>query len=86
MVSTIDEVIAFIGGLLVVVVYMYLGPGIGQEISTAMPINQTGDFAGAKTGGDIWTSNTSLISVVLLMALIGLAITGIKNFKRSKNQ
>jgi len=85
MVSTIDEVIAFIAGLLVIVVYMYLGPGMGQEISTAMPINESGDFAGAKTGGDIWTSNTSLVGVVLLMVLIGLAVRSLKNLKGKSN-
>lgn len=83
-ISTMDEVIAFISGLLVIVVYMYLGPGMGQEISSAMPINQTGDFAGSKTGGDIWASNTSLISAVLLMVLIGLAIASLKSMKGKK--
>lgn len=80
MISAMYEVIAFIGGLLVVV-YMYLGLGMGEQISAALPINQTGDFANSKIGGDIWADSTSLIGVVLLMVLIGLAIKSLKNIK-----
>ncbi|MDD5498830.1 MAG: hypothetical protein PHI10_05040 [Dehalococcoidales bacterium] len=75
--STMDTVIAYSVGLMVVMVIMYVGPGLGEEISAAMPINASGDFADATTGAEIWGSNAKILGVVILIVFISLAIKSI---------
>lgn len=75
--STMKTVVSYAISLMVVMVIAYVGPGLGEEISTAMPINSSGDFADATTGADIWTSNLTILSVVILIVIISLAIKSI---------
>lgn len=75
--STMDTVITYSIGLMVVMVIMYVGPGLGEEISTAMPICATGAFGDATTGAEIWGSNVKILGVVILIVFISLAIKSI---------
>ena len=75
--STMETTISYAIGLMVIMVIAYVGPGLGEEISTAMPICSTGEFADATTGADIWGSNITILSVVILIIFISLAIKSI---------
>ncbi len=75
--SAMDTVVAYAISLMVVMVILYVGPGLGEEISTAMPVNASGDFAGVTTGAEIWGSNTKILGVVILIVFISLAIKSI---------
>ena len=70
-------VVSYAISLMVVMVIAYVGPGLGEEISTAMPICETGDFASVTTGAEIWGSNITILSVVILIVIISLAIKSI---------
>lgn len=74
MADDMQRVIGLAVGLLIVVVIFYLGPGMGEEVSKALPINQTGDFASAPKGSDIWLSGATMIKVVIIITFIGVAI------------
>jgi len=82
MADDMQRVIGLAVGLLIVVVIFYLAPGMGQEVSTALPINQTGDFANAPTGADVWTSGATLMKVVIIVVFIGVAIGALFKLKR----
>lgn len=80
-----DMFATVVGGaisLLILVVIFYLGPGLGEEIGTALPICATGDFADATTGADIWNSNASIISVVVIIIFISLAIKALYTLQK----
>lgn len=84
--STMDTVIAYSVGLMVVMVIMYVGPGLGEEISTALPINASGEFADATTGAEIWGSNAKILGVVILIVFISLAIKSIMGMINRGNE
>lgn len=69
---------AYIGaaiGLLIITIVFILGPGIGSEVESAIPVNDTSAFADVSTSGaDVWDTNTSIISVAILIAVVGTAI------------
>lgn len=69
---------------MILVVIMYLGPGIGESVSQAVPINESGDFAGATNGADIWSAGTSLFVVVITIVVLSVALKSI--FKLRGNQ
>jgi len=77
--------ISYAIGLMVIMVIAYVGPGLGEEISTAMPINADGDFASATTGAEIWGSNITILSVVILIVFISLAIKSIMGMSEKKD-
>jgi len=70
-------VVSYAVSLMVVMVIAYVGPGLGESISTAMPVNASGDFADATKGAEIWGSNITILSVVILIVFISLAIKSI---------
>lgn len=76
--ASMNEIVGAMISLLTVVVIMYLGPGIGQQVSTALPINASGDFANSTTGADVWTSSSAIISVVILVGFVGLILRSLK--------
>jgi hypothetical protein len=65
---------------------MYLGPGIGDQVSTALPIDKTGDFANATTGASVWTSSASIISIVVLVGFVGVIIRSLRGVSGNNNQ
>lgn len=76
-----EKIVGALISLLVMVVILYLGPGIGESISDALPICETGDFASATTGADVWTSNVAIVSVVILIVIVSYAITSLKGLR-----
>lgn len=74
MADDMQKVIGLAVGLLIVVVIFYLAPGMGEEVSKALPVNESGDFAGAPTGADVWNSGATLMKVVIIIVFIGVAI------------
>jgi len=87
-VDMMQKVIAALISLLVIVVIMYLGPGIGEAISEALPICKTGEnasaFADATTGADVWTSNVAIVSVVILIVIVSYAIMALAGLRGGK--
>lgn len=76
--ASMNEIIGMMITLMTVVIVMYLGPGIGQQVSTALPINKTGDFANATTGASVWNSASSIIAVVILVGFVGVILRSLK--------
>jgi hypothetical protein len=80
-----NELVGLAVGLLVVVIIAYLGPGIGEQVSTAMPINASGDFANATTGAEIWTSGFGIIGIVVTVIFVAVAIKALKGIQGNNN-
>jgi hypothetical protein len=80
--SDIQKVIGLAIGLMIITVVFYLGPGVGEEVSTALPINQSGDFATAPTGAEVWTSGATMMKIVIIIVFIGVAITALFKLKK----
>lgn len=83
--SNMNELVGLAVGLLVVVIIAYLGPGIGEQVSTAMPVNQSGDFANATTGAEIWTSGFGIIGIVVTVIFVAVAIKALKGIQGGSN-
>jgi hypothetical protein len=81
MADDMQKVIGLAIGLLIVVVIFYLAPGVGEEVSTALPINASGDFASAPTGAEVWTSGATMMKVVVIIVFIGVAIGALFKLK-----
>ncbi len=81
MVTAMQEVTAFCFELLLMVVLLYLGPGLGESMSTALPINQTGDFANATTGADVWIGGVGILGAVIVINGVAIAVRAIKGVK-----
>lgn len=79
--ASMNELVGLCVSLLIIVVIAYLGPGLGEEISTAMPVNESGDFANATTGADIWTSGFNLVGIVVLVIFIAVAVRALKGIQ-----
>lgn len=72
-----DDLQKVVGGaisLMIILVIFYLGPGLGENISDALPICSTGDFADVTTGAEVWGSGASIMSVVVIISFISIAI------------
>lgn len=82
MVDMMSKVVAGAISLLILVVIFYLGPGLGEEVGSALPICATGDFAGAPTGASVWTSGANIIKVVVIIGFISLAIAALYGLKK----
>lgn len=80
-----NEVVGACLSLLVIVIVAYMGPGIGEQVRTAMPINATGDFAGTTTGADIWSSGIGIISIVVTVIFVAIAIKALKGIQGNQN-
>lgn len=76
--ASLNEIVGMMVSLLTVVIVMYLGPGIGSQVSTALPINASGDFANSTTGADVWTSASAIVSVVVLVGFVGVILRSLK--------
>lgn len=81
MVDMMTKVVGATISLLVMVVILYLGPGIGENIAEALPINASGDFADATTGADVWTSSVGIVGVVILIIFVSYAIKAVMSLK-----
>ncbi len=79
--SVMEEITAFCFGLLSVVVILYLGPGLGESMSTSLPINASGDFAAATTGADVWVKGVAILGAVIVIAAVAIAIRALKGLK-----
>ncbi len=82
MADMMSTVVAGAISLLILVVIFYLGPGLGEEISRALPVNATGDFADATTGADVWTSGVAIVTVVVIIIFISLAINALYGLRK----
>ncbi|WP_292379363.1 hypothetical protein [Methanosarcina sp. UBA289] len=54
-------------------------------MSTAMPINKTGDFASTTTGADIWNSGMGIIGIVVTVIMVAVAIKALKGIQVGNN-
>jgi hypothetical protein len=84
--STMQELVGMSVGLLTLMICLYLGPGIGDKISTAVPVNKSGDFANATTGASVWNSGVSILGVVVLVSFVALAIRSLKGIQGGNDQ
>ncbi len=80
-----NELLGLTIGLMVITIVAYLGPGIGEKVSTAMPINKTGDFASTTTGADIWNSGMGIIGIVVTVIMVAVAIKALKGIQVGNN-
>jgi hypothetical protein len=71
---------------MIITVVFYLGPGVGEEVSSALPINASGDFADAPTGAEVWTSGATMMKIVVIIVFIGVAIAALFRLKGSGNE
>ena len=81
MADDMTKLVGFSISLLILVVVFYLGPGIGEEISTALPVCSTGDFADVTTGAEVWDAGTGLTVVVVIILLVGLGLGALYKLK-----
>jgi hypothetical protein len=81
MADDMQKVIGLAIGLMIITVVFYLGPGVGEEVSSALPINATGDFATAPTGAEVWTSGATMMKIVVIIVFIGVAIGALFKLK-----
>ena len=86
MADDMQKVIGLSIGLMIITVVMYLGPGVGQQVSTALPINGSGDFASSPTGADLWTSGATMLKIVVIIVFIGVAIGALFKLKSNGGQ
>lgn len=77
-----QKLVGFAISLLILVVVFYLGPGVGEAVSTALPAT-SGEFSNATTGAEIWNAGTSISIVVVIVAMIGVALAAL--YKLQKN-
>lgn len=52
-----------------------------SSVSTAMPINQSGDFADATSGAEIWSSGFGIIGIVVTVIFVAVAIKALKGIQ-----
>jgi len=83
--DSIQKLTGFAIGLLTLVVILYLGPGIGEQVSTALPVNESGDFAGATTGADVWNNGTSVMGIVVIVAMLTIVIKSLLGMRGKGN-
>jgi len=81
MATVIEDITAFCMGLLTIVVVLYLGPGLGESMSTSLPINASGDFGSATSGADVWTSGVAILGAVIVIAAVAIGIRALKGLK-----
>lgn len=79
--TNMNDLIGLAIGLLTITIVAYLGPGVGEQVSTAMPINQSGDFANVTTGADVWTSGMGIIGIVVTVIFVAVAIKALKGIQ-----
>ena len=80
-----QKVIGLAIGLMIITVVFYLGPGVGEQVSTALPINGSGGFASAPTGAEVWTSGATMMKIVVIIVFIGVAIAALFKLKSGGN-
>jgi hypothetical protein len=78
-IGTMELVIAVAIGLIVLAAVFSLAPVIGDKIDSSVTVPAGSQWnitenPDIPTGVDIWTDNTSLISLVVLVMIISLAI------------
>ncbi len=81
--STMDIVIASAIGLLVLVAIFQMAPMLGDSIdgATNLSVNSSWAADDVPTGVDVWTENASLLLLVVLVSLLGLAILIIRGLQ-----
>lgn len=79
--SNMSELVGMVVSLLTLVIVFYMGPGIGEKVSTAMPINKTGDFANTTTGASVWNNGVNIVGIVVLVTFVALAIRSLKGIQ-----
>lgn len=84
--TNMNDLVGLAIGLLVITIVAYMGPGIGEQVSTAMPVNKTGDFANTTTGADVWTSGMGIIGIVVTVIFVAVAIKALKGIQGNSNE
>ena len=84
--STMDIVIATAIGLLVLVAVFQMAPMLGNSIDQATDVGVGSDWNTTEnedipTGVSVWTENASLLLLVVLVSLLGLAILIIRGLQ-----
>jgi hypothetical protein len=72
--DSMQKALSGLGTLAVMVVLMYVVPGVGDSVSTAIPVNATGDFADVTTGASVYSTGVKMLTVVVLMVFVGYAL------------
>lgn len=84
--STMDIVIATAIGLLVLVAVFQMAPMLGNSIDQATDVDAGSDWNTTEnedipTGVAVWSENASLLLLVVLVSLLGLAILIIRGLQ-----
>ncbi len=79
--GAMDMVVGVAVGLIVLAAVFSLAPLIGSKIddSIDIPANSSWNSTSIPSGVDIWSDNASLLGLVVLVIIIGLAIFYIRN-------
>ena len=79
--GAMDMVVGVAVGLIVLAAVFSLAPLIGHKIDSAIdiPANSTWNSSSIPSGVNIWSDNASLLGLVVLVIIIGLAIFYIRN-------
>ena len=80
--ADMDKTVGAMISLMIMAVVAYLGPGIGQQIATVLPINESGDFASSKTGADIWNAGVGIVIGVVTIIFAAMAIKSLYGLRK----
>lgn len=86
MANGIQSLIGAAIGLLVITIVVMLGPGVGSQVETALPVDASSDFANetivATSGADVWGTNVAIISIAVLITIIAVAIKRLNDMRQ----
>lgn len=86
MASGIQELIGAGIGLLVLTIVIMLGPGVGSQVESALPVDPTSHFANetivATSGADVWGTNVAILSIAALISIIAIAIMKLNDMRQ----
>ena len=83
--ANLNQMISIVIGLMVIVVVAYLTTGVGEQVSTALPINESGDVASVTTGAEILETNMAIVSITILIIIIAVGIGAIRGLQGRGN-
>lgn len=73
---------SFVTVIAMIAILFSVIPGVGSNIESAMPVNESGSYNESAQGGDIWDAGTTSVTTVIGIAGIALILgfLGIKLF------
>lgn len=80
--ANLDQMVGITVGLMIIVIVSYLTTGVGEQVSTALPVSDTGDFANITTGAQILESNMAIVSITVLIIIISVGIGAIRGLQK----